>query len=376
MADSGTVGFELADYQRELAQAARRFGRAHAAVSRTRTLMTEERSYDPAVYRRFAAELGIAGLRVPERFGGSGAGFVEVGLVAYELGRLCYSGPYLATVIALELLIESGDQSALEDYAAPLAAGELTAAPAWAESAGPVTGREITTEATRTEDGWRLRGRKRFVVNGDTADLLLVTARTPTGTSLFALSADAPGLARRARSTLDQTRAMSDLELNDAPGRLIGTDGAATSVVAKAFDHACIALAAESIGVADAALDMTVEYLKQRRQFGRPIGSFQALKHRCADLVMSLELARCAVDYATRAVDMGADDVSAAAAIAVAEAADIAMRTTGECIQMHGGIGFTWEHDAHLYFKRARANAALFGTVADHRERMLQIIGV
>jgi alkylation response protein AidB-like acyl-CoA dehydrogenase len=375
MPDGRTVSFELADYQRELAHATRRFGLAHAAVSRTRTLMTEDHTYDPVVYRRFAAELGIAGLRVPERFGGSEAGFVEVGLASYELGRLCYSGPYLPTVVALELLIGAGDEAALADLAPALATGDQAATVAWAEHTGPIPDQEITTEAIQSDGNWRLRGRKRFVVNGDTADLVLVTARTAAGPSLFAVTGEPDGVTRRGRQALDQTRALADLEFNDAPARLVGTEGRAAGVIAGAFERACIALAAETIGVADAALEMTVEYLKQRRQFGRPIGSFQALKHRCADLVMSLELARCAVDYATRAIDTGADDVDAASAIALAEAADVAMRTTGECIQMHGGIGFTWEHDAHLYFKRARANAALFGTVAEHRERLLRTIG-
>lgn len=376
MPDTATVSFELEDYQRELAHATRRFVAARAPLSRTRQLMTAEPGFDPAVYRQLAAELGIVGLRTPERHGGAGAGFVEVGLAAYELGRVCYSGPYLATILALEVLAAAGDDVVIAEYAPALVSGDKTASVAWAESAGPIPGAQITCTAVRNDDGWLLRGRKQLVVNGDTADHLVVTARTDNGISLFVVPGSAPGVVRRRRSSLDQTRALTDIEFEGAAGRLVGTEGTAAAAISAAFDRGCVVLAAETIGIADAALELTVGYLKERRQFGRAIGSFQALKHRCADLVMAIELARCAVDYATRALDTEAEDITAASAIALAEAAEAATRTAGECIQMHGGIGFTWEHDAHLYFKRARGNAALLGTVADHRERLLQALGV
>jgi alkylation response protein AidB-like acyl-CoA dehydrogenase len=203
-----------------------------------------------------------------------------------------------------------------------------------------------------------------------------VSAMSPAGPSLFAVDGQASHLTRVRRPTLDQTRAIADIDFADTPADLVGEAGAAARAIATAYDHACVALAAETIGVADVALELTVSYLKERRQFGRAIGSFQALKHRCADLVMAVELARCAVEYAARVADAGGDDLTAAAAIALSEAAIAAQRVTGECIQMHGGIGFTWEHDAHLFFKRARSNAALLGRVAEHRERLLASIGV
>jgi alkylation response protein AidB-like acyl-CoA dehydrogenase len=376
MAETAAVDFELADYQRDLVDATRQFLAARAPLARSRELMTSEPGYDTAVHRQLSTELGVVGLHVPEEYGGAGAGFVEVGLAMQETGRVLYPGPYLPTITALELLLQVSDAGALARFGPLLADGEATASVAWAEAASPGRVDQITVSASQSASGWTLRGTKRFVINGDIADIILVSAVTPAGPSLFAVIGQADGMARARRPTLDQTRALADLEFAGTPAVLVGEDGAAARPIAAAFDHACVALAAETIGVADVALDATVAYLKERRQFGRPIGSFQALKHRCADLVLAVELARCAVDYATRAIDAAGDDVTTAAAIALSETAIAAQRISGECIQMHGGIGFTWEHDAHLFFKRARSNAALLGSVTEHRERLLQSIGV
>jgi alkylation response protein AidB-like acyl-CoA dehydrogenase len=376
MAETAAVDFELADYQRDLVQAARQFLAARAPLARSRALMTAEPGYDAAVHRQLSAELGVLGLHVPEAYDGAGAGFVEVALVMQETGRVLYPGPYLATITALELLLQAGDAGALARFGPLLASGEATAAVAWAEAPGPARLDQITVTASPAGEHWTLRGSKRFVVSGDTADVLLVSAMSPAGPSLFAVDGQASHLTRVRRPTLDQTRAIADIDFADTPADLVGEAGAAARAIATAYDHACVALAAETIGVADVALELTVSYLKERRQFGRAIGSFQALKHRCADLVMAVELARCAVEYAARVADAGGDDLTAAAAIALSEAAIAAQRVTGECIQMHGGIGFTWEHDAHLFFKRARSNAALLGRVAEHRERLLASIGV
>jgi alkylation response protein AidB-like acyl-CoA dehydrogenase len=376
MAEIAAVNFELADYQRDLVDATRQFLAARAPLARSRALMTGEPNYDAPVHRQLGAELGLLGLHVPEEHGGAGAGFVEVALAIQETGRVLYPGPYLPTIIALELLLQAGDAAALARLGPLLAGGEATASVAWAEAPGPARVDQVTVTASHSPGGWVLHGGKRFVINGDTADVLLVSAVTPDGPSLFSVTGQASGLTRVRRPTLDQTRALADVDFAGTPAELIGEPGAAAAPIAAAYDRACAALAAETIGLADTALHVTITYLKERRQFGRAIGSFQALKHRCADLLLALELARCAAEYAARAIDAGYDDVTAAAAIALSEAALAAQRVSGECIQMHGGIGFTWEHDAHLFFKRARANAALLGRVTDHRERLLQSIGV
>jgi alkylation response protein AidB-like acyl-CoA dehydrogenase len=376
MAEIAAVNFELADYQRDLVDATRQFLGARASLGQSRKLMTAEPGFDAAVHRQLGSELGLLGLHVPEEHGGAGAGFTEVALALQETGRVLYPGPYLPTIIALELLLQAGDAAALARLGPPLADGSATASVAWAESAGPGRVDHITVTGSQAGGGWVLRGSKRFVINGDTADVLLVSALTPEGPSLFSVSGQASGLARTRRPTLDQTRSLADVGLADTPAELIGAAGAAARPISAAFDRACAALAAETVGVTDATMELTLGYLKERRQFGRLIGSFQALKHRCADLVLAIELARCAADYTARAIDADNDDITTASAIALSEAALAAQRVAGECIQMHGGIGFTWEHDAHLFFKRARASAALLGSVAGHRERLLQSIGV
>ena len=379
MAEIAAVNFELADYQRDLVDATRQFLGARASLTQSRELMTAEPGFDTAVHRQLGSELGLLGLHVPEEHGGAGAGFTEVALALQETGRVLYPGPYLPTIIALELLIQAGDAEALARLGPPLADGSATASVAWAEAAGPGRVDQITVTASHADGsdlGWVLRGGKRFVINGDTADVLLVSALAPDGPSLFSVTGQASGLTRTRRPTLDQTRGLADVDFADTPAELIGAAGAAARPIGAAFERACAALAAETMGVTDATMELTLGYLKERRQFGRLIGSFQALKHRCADLVLAIELARCAADYAARAIDADNDDITAASAIALSEAALAAQRVAGECIQMHGGIGFTWEHDAHLFFKRARASAALLGSVADHRERLLQSIGV
>jgi alkylation response protein AidB-like acyl-CoA dehydrogenase len=376
MAEIAAVNFELADYQRDLVDATRQFLGARASLGQSRKLMTAEPGFDAAVHRQLGSELGLLGLHVPEEYGGAGAGFTEVALALQETGRVLYPGPYLPTIIALELLLQAGDAAALARLGPSLADGSATASVAWAEAAGPGRVDQITVTASQAGGGWVLRGGKRFVINGDTADVLLVSALAPEGPSLFSVTGQASGLTRTRRPTLDQTRSLADVSFADTPAELIGAAGAAERPIGAAFDRACAALAAETIGVTDATMELTLGYLKERRQFGRLIGSFQALKHRCADLVLAIELARCAADYTARAIDADNDDITTASAIALSEAALAAQRVAGECIQMHGGIGFTWEHDAHLFFKRARASAALLGSVAGHRERLLQSIGV
>jgi alkylation response protein AidB-like acyl-CoA dehydrogenase len=371
------LSFELDDDQQELARTVRRFLQSRASVAHSRGLMADPLGYDREVWDQLAGQLGLQGLAVPEKFGGSGAGAVELGLVLREMGRVLYSGPFLSSAgFATSALLTSGDDEAMAEYLPGLASGEVIGALAVAESTGEFRADDIATHAVEADGGWLLTGDKHFVVHGDAASLILVAARTENGISLFGVAGDATGLRKEPRPVLDQTRPLASLHLTSTPARLLGDEGGAWAGIESTFDRCAIALAAETLGVADTVLEVTVQYAKDRTQFDRPIGSFQAIKHKCADLVVEIELARSAVNYATRAVDSDDHDVRSAACIALAQTAEACSHAAGESIQIHGGIGFTWEHDAHLYFKRARSSAALLGTIAAHRERLLQTIGV
>jgi alkylation response protein AidB-like acyl-CoA dehydrogenase len=221
-----------------------------------------------------------------------------------------------------------------------------------------------------------LDGHKSFVLSGAEATLFLVVAVADGGLSLFAVDAGASGLAATALPTLDQTRNLARLDFAAVPARLVGSAGDATAILDRVLDVAAIALAAEQLGGAQRALDITVDYTKTRHQFGRPIGSFQALKHRMADLLMEVESLRSAVSYAASAVAEGSDEVPALASLLKAYASETYFHVAAEMIQMHGGIGFTWEHDAHLFFKRAKSTELFLGDGAYHRERLAQRIGL
>jgi alkylation response protein AidB-like acyl-CoA dehydrogenase len=235
----------------------------------------------------------------------------------------------------------------------------------------------LTASPAVSGGGWILDGHKSFVLDGHTADLILVVAATGSGLSLFGVQADAAGLNRRVLPTLDQTRKLARLEFRSVPAaRLIGAPGEAGAVLARTLDVAAIALAAEQLGGAQRALDMAVGYAKTRHQFGRPIGSFQAIKHRCADLLLEVSSLRSAVRYAAAAVAEDSAEIPVVAALTKAYASDVYFHVAAENIQIHGGIGFTWEHDAHLYFKRAKSSELFLGDASYHRESLAQRIGL
>jgi len=235
----------------------------------------------------------------------------------------------------------------------------------------------LTASPAGPDGGWILDGHKSFVLDGHTADLILVVAATGSGLSLFGVRADAAGLHRRVLPTLDQTRKLARLEFRSvAATRLIGAPGEAGAVLARTLDVAAIAVAAEQLGGAQRALDMAVGYAKTRYQFGRPIGSFQTIKHRCADLLLEVSSLRSAVRYAAAAVAEDSDEIPVVAAMTKAYASDVYFHAAAENIQIHGGIGFTWEHDAHLYFKRAKSSELFLGDASYHRERLAQRIGL
>jgi alkylation response protein AidB-like acyl-CoA dehydrogenase len=225
-------------------------------------------------------------------------------------------------------------------------------------------------------DGWVLDGIKSFVLDGHVADLVLVVARTGTGLSLFSVEGGATGLTRAWLPTLDQTRRLTRLEFAGVRARLIGAEGAAGDMLVTTLDQAAVALAAEQLGGAQRVLEMSVDHAKVRHQFGRPIGSFQAIKHRCADMLIGVESSRSAVLYAAATADSDPSRLPAVASLAKAYCSDAYFTAAAENIQIHGGIGFTWEHDAHLYFKRATSSRLFLGDSAYHRERFAQHVGI
>jgi alkylation response protein AidB-like acyl-CoA dehydrogenase len=368
--------------QEELRSSVRRFLADRVPITAVRELMDAADGGDPAVWKLAGEQLGLQGIAIPEEYGGSGFSFAEQAIVLEELGAALYGGPYLASaVLAANALLASGDEAAKKAYLPGIASGDLIATLAFTEEDGSweadATRLAATAGAVSGEDsGWRLNGQKSFVLDGHTAGLILVVGRSPNGLSLFAVGAHAPGLARTALPTLDQTRKMARLDFDAVPATLIGADGAAETLLARTLDIAAIAQAAEQLGGAQRALDMAVEYLKVRHQFGRPIGSFQALKHRCADLLLEVESLRSAVQYAAAAVAEDSPEVPTVAALVKAYASDVYFHVAAENIQLHGGIGFTWEHDAHLYFKRAKASELFLGDATLHRERLAAKIGL
>ena len=367
--------------QRELRDSVRRFLADRAPMSRVRELMETPDGTDRQVWQQAGAQLGLPGIAIPEAYGGAGFTFAEQAIVLEELGAALYGGPYLASaVLAAPALLAASDEAARRELLPGIASGQTVATLAFTEDDGSWDPEAIRLAATRGEGSpdspWMLDGHKSFVLDGHTADLILVVAAAGPGLSLFAVDPGAAGLDRRVLPTLDQTRKLARLEFDAVPGRLIGAPGEAAGMLARTLDVAAIALAAEQLGGAQQALDMAVGYAKTRHQFGRPIGSFQAIKHRCADLLLEVESLRSAVQYAAAAVAENSDEIPVVASLVKAYASDVYFHVAAENIQLHGGIGFTWEHDAHLYFKRAKASELFLGDASYHRERLATRIGL
>jgi alkylation response protein AidB-like acyl-CoA dehydrogenase len=368
--------FGTSEEQQELRDSVRRFVADRAPLPRVRELM-DAGEIDLDVWSQAGAQLGLQGIAIPEEYGGSGFSFNEQAIVLEELGSGLYGGPYLASaVLAATALLASPDEAARQQLLPGIAAGETIATLAFTEDDGSWDPAGIRLAAVKSGDGWVLDGHKSFVLDGANAGLILVVAVADGGLSLFAVDAAASGLTATALPTLDQTRSLARLEFAAVPADLIGSAGDAAAILDRVLDVAAIALAAEQLGGAQRALDITVDYTKTRHQFGRPIGSFQALKHRMADLLMEVESLRSAVAYAASAVAEGSDEVPAVASLVKAYASETYFHVAAEMIQMHGGIGFTWEHDAHLFFKRAKSSELFLGDGAYHRERLAQRIGL
>jgi alkylation response protein AidB-like acyl-CoA dehydrogenase len=349
-----------------------------AVLARTETSET----YDTGLWRVLAAEVGCAGLLIPESLGGAGASFREAAVVAEETGRAAAPVPYLGSaVVATTALLAAPDAELL----AGLAAGTLTAALAVPFASRPFASRpaaglpggvRVTPPQSGDQDGQaRLTGTIAGVADALPADVLLMPA-DGVPAALYAVQADAPGLTVTPVVSLDQTRQLADLTLDSVPARPVVTGPDAAAAVSAALTAGAAMLASEQLGLAEKCLEITVSYLKERYQFARPVGSFQALKHRLADLWVAVLQARAAARYAAACLAEGDPDTPVAVALAKAACGDAATLAAQECVQLHGGIGFTWEHPAHLYLKRAKSASTGFGTPDWHRGTLASLAGL
>jgi len=371
------MNFAFSEEQDELRKSVKRFLDDKSPETEVRRLMETTEGYDPAVWTQMAEQLGLQSLTIPEEFGGSGFSYVELIVVLEEMGAALLCAPFFSTVaLGANAVLTSGDQKAKEYLLPGIAAGETIATLAFTEDSGRWDTEGITLAATPDGDGWKLNGHKSFVLDGHVADLVLVVGRTEAGITLFGVKGDAEGLTRTPLATMDQTRKQARLEFADTPAWLIGTDGGAEPGLSKTLDLAAVALAAEQVGGAQRCLDSSVEYAKTRIQFGRPIGSFQAIKHKCADMLLEVESAKSAAYYAGWAAAEDSDELPVVASLAKSYCSEAYFHAAAENIQIHGGIGFTWEHPAHLYFKRAKSSELLLGDPSYHRELLAQRIGI
>jgi alkylation response protein AidB-like acyl-CoA dehydrogenase len=320
---------------------------------------------DPGpAWRRLCREVGVAGLAIPGRYGGAGAGPAETAVVMAELGRDLTPSPMLGSaVLAAQALLATGDEEACGRLLPAIADGSATAALAWTTRAGRWDSSEVACASRQASGGWELSGEAHYVLDGDTADVLVVAARGPAGVGLFEVDPVQEGVGRTAAAAMDATRRLAVVRLTGARGDRIGGD--ATVALGHARDLACLALSAEQAGAARRALDLTVGYTLTREQFGRVIGSFQALQHRLADLHVLVESAR-SLAFAAASAAADAPALGLRAAAAKVYCSEALMRTAAEMIQLHGAIGITWEHRAHRYLKRAHGGLYLFGRPAQH----------
>ena len=329
------------------------------------------------VWERMATELGLQGIAIPEAYGGAGAGQAELGIVAEELGRSLAPIPFLSTVaMSANLILCTGDPQAQERLLTGIADGSRIVTVAHLEPAARARTTDIASRAIQVDGAWRVTGTKTHVLAADQSSTFLVTALTSEGLTLFEVDATTAAVETTPLQTLDLTRRQARVDLHSAEAILIGRPGGAAEYLDEMETRLSSALCAENVGGSLRLLEETAGYSRTREQFGRPIGSFQAIKQKAADMLLNVELARSAAYRVARSIDDNATDASLEAAMAHALTSDAYVATAYDAIQIHGGIGFTWEHMVHLYFRRAKSNMALFGTPDAHRERAAQLMGI
>jgi alkylation response protein AidB-like acyl-CoA dehydrogenase len=377
------IDFGLSEDQEALQRAAREFLAAECPPALVRANAESGDGIPRGLYKKMA-ELGWMGLVVPEKLGGLGLSTIDLTLVLEELGRAVVPGPFLPTQLLITALLKGGTDAQRAAWLPAFLAGDAFGTLAFAEGDQALEPAGIRTTAKKTRDGWTITGTKVFVQDAPGADVLLVAARTkagtgPAGVSLFLVDRRAKGVKVRPQEGFDLSRRTGEVQLKNVvvpKTALLGREGQGWPLLARLFDLACIGLAADSLGGAWKAIEMAVEYSKMREQFGRKIGSFQAMKHIAAEMVADVEPSRSLVWYAAYAYDAKpAAEATRAAAMAKAALGDVYSRTARRAVEMHGGIGFTWEFDLHLWFKRAHVNEVAYGDPAMHRERVASLDG-
>ena len=375
------MAFIFTEDQAQFRDSVSRFLKDKSSTSEVRSLMATDSGFEPKVWQQLSQQLGMTGVHMPEELGGAGFGPVEMAIVCEEMGKSLYCGPYFASAVcAANALRIAGDELQQETLLPEIISGEKLACLAVSEGRGVWTDEVFSTTAKKTDNGHLLNGRKRFVVDACNADTLIVVANDDHGIGFFIVDATAQGVSITALDSMDPTRKLADVQFTDSPAQRL--NNSKPEQLRLLVDIASTALANEMVGGAQTLLDSALSYTQLRFQFGRSIASFQAIKHRLADLLLELELAKSAAYQAAQTLAGSAlwaangqiahmDKVTEHASLAKAAASEVYLHTALECIQMHGGIGFTWENDTHLWFKRAKSSEVFLGTPAEHRERML-----
>ena len=365
--------FAFSEEQDALRQTVRRFCDERSPSSEVRRLMDTPDGFDPAVWAQLAGELGLTGIHIPEELGGSGFTFVELGIVLEEFGRALLCAPFFSSIVlGANAILNAGSDADKKDLLPQIASGEVRATLAFTEPSGDWTLDGILLAAS----GNKLTGTKTYVIDGHTADLIVVAARDGNGISFFTVDGNASGLTRTPLETLDLTRKQAELVFDGVEATPLGEPGAGADALRKTLEQAAVCIASECVGGSEKTMDMAVQYAKDRYQFGRPIGSFQSIKHKCADMLLRLESAKSAAYYAAWAATEDNEELSVAASLAKSYCTEAYFTNSRENIQVHGGIGFTYEHDAHLYYRRAKTCELFLGDPTYHRELIATKLGI
>ncbi len=375
------MDFGFSEEQEMLRQSVQDFLAAECPMTYVRQMMEDERGFADDQWKKMVA-LGWTGLIIPEQYGGAGLNMVDMVVVLEEMGKVVFPGPYFASVILGGLAIDlGGSEEQKQRWLPKLADGSLRATLAQVEESGRWDAEGIQLPARAAGGGFTLSGTKLFVHDAHTADLLIVPVRTggagTDGITMLVVEAKAKGVGIRVLKTMDQTRKLCEVTFADVAvgaDAVLGAAGQGWPLLDRLVDRARVALCAEMCGGAQRVLDMSVEYAKVREQFGKPIGSFQAIQHKCANMMVQVESAKSATYYAAWAVANDVPEAHLAACMAKAYTSDAYRYVSAEGIQIHGGIGFTWEHDMHLYFKRAKGSEVTFGDATYNRELVAQVV--
>ena len=363
------MDFAFSDEQEAFRETLRRFLAERAPLAETQRRVDAGGPPAPELWKAMAQELGLPGIAIPERFGGQGFGFLELAIVLEETGRVLLPAPLFASAcLAAEALALAATDAQKEAWLPGIASGETVATLAFLEPGGDWDPASLRMAARREGPGWVLDGEKHFVLAGEDADLAVVAALADGEPALFAVRTDTEGVEAEALETLDPTRRQATLRFRRTRADLLGKPGAAT--IERVLQRGAIGLAAEMAGAAARCLESAVAYAKERRQFGRPIGSFQAIKHKCAEVLLEVESARSAAWWASWVAAEDGAELAQAAHLAKSFCADAYLLAARECIQIHGGIGFTWEASPHLFYRRAKVSESLLGDSAYHRARL------